>query len=76
MGIWKEFRLALIQAYYANGKSRNITEKFLVHHTEWSKGAKNRDIRQISRVMKIFEIPYDLMREKPQVEHGLLTRIT
>ena len=65
MGISKEFKLAIIQAFYANGKSRIATKRFLVYHTEWSKEAKNMDVRQISRVMNNFESRYTLMKEKP-----------
>ena len=65
MGISKEFRLAIIQAYYANGKSRIATKRFLVYRSEWSKEAKSMDVRQITRVMKNFESRYTLMKEKP-----------
>ena len=41
MGISKEFKLAIIQAFYANGKSRIATKRILVYHTEWGIGAKN-----------------------------------
>ena len=65
MGISKEFKLAIIQAFYANGKSRIATKRFLIYHTEWGKEAKNMDVRQISRVMNNFESRYTLTNEKP-----------
>ena len=55
MGISKEFKLAIIQAFYANGKSRIATKRFLVYHTEWGIEAKNMDVRQISRIINKFE---------------------
>ena len=43
MAISKELKLAIIQAFYANGKSRIATKRFLVYHMEWGKEAKNID---------------------------------
>ena len=65
MAISKELKLAIIQAFYANGKSRIATKRFLVYHTEWGKEAKNIDVRQISRIMNNFESRFTLTNEKP-----------
>ena len=65
MGISKEFKLAIIQAFYANGKSRIATKRFFFYHTEWGIEAKNMDVRQISRIINKFESQYTLTKEKP-----------
>ena len=62
MGISKDFKLAIIQASYTNGKS--TTKRFLVYHTEWDKEAKNMDVSQISRKMNNFESLNTLTKEK------------
>ena len=64
MGISKTFKLTIIQEFYANGKSRVTTKRFLVYHTEWDKEAKNMYVRQISRIMNNFESRYTLTNEK------------